>query len=232
MPRTSYRKLSRSVVAAGVAAPMLALSACSSDTTSDIQLPGAPEGFALTAPGSKLDLGEPAYVATETGPGPEDQEPAIVFWKMTAQGPVDKPLEGSEDVVDDPSNIDHFVCMMYDIEYLGTGGEVPEFKEIGTPYDDPRTMPIGEGNRMANFVGAFAGDGPCEVAEEDKLPDVVEGLEEGKVYKGVDLGFVSKEEGIDPTGLEFTYAIESVPELDDHTATVSWNKGLPLLGNI
>lgn len=210
---------------AGTAVAALGLSACSSDTTSDISLPGAPEGFALTATGSSFDLGEPAYVATEARTGEADDEPTLLFWKMTAQGPVDKTIDEAGDSVEDTADVDHFVCMTYDLEFLGSQAELGPVGDTGSSFDPPQTTVIGDDDRLANMISMAPDSDACDLTDDLALPDYAEELAVGTTYKGAALSFVSKDEGVDPTGLEFTYAIESVPELDDHTATVTWNEG-------
>ncbi|MCJ7857768.1 hypothetical protein [Corynebacterium kalidii] len=225
---------------AGLAVPALALTACSSDdgdsgagpdtssdsasdsstedtdsgATSDITFDGAPDGFELTSPGSRLSLDDTGHVVTRHREGP------TMFWAITPGEMRDLPADAAE-LQDGNDDVDHFVCLDYDITYLGEGsdGTNPEDASV---VSTPRLSAVGEDGYGANSIFMDMGN-TCGIHEADELPSTSESLTVDKTYKASILSFVAKDEnaGVDPTGLRFGFQTD-IPGLDG-AEDIYWN---------
>ncbi len=176
----------------------------------DITLPGAPEGFTVTSPGTVLSVGEPASVATRAETY-DDQPHGLQFWRVTAQPSHDVPAGDIALENTDAAEIDHFVCINYDVEFLGwdtasgIGGDTQVARPTMSPVD-------GNGQR-ANFV-VMGGDNECGVDEADRLPFDATALEQGRIYRGAALSYVTTDgSGISPAGAMFSFGLDVAPEL-------------------
>ena len=184
----------------------------------DGDLVGAPEGFDLTDPGSKLKIGESAYVVTQQAEY-EGETFAQQYWKITARDSTEKaageiPLDD-----EDAADVDHFICMNYDVEFPGQGeASDPESYQLVT---EPDMGAVDDDGNGANYI-LMGGSEDCDIPEADLLPSDAGELETGKVYRGAVLSWESKsDDGITPTGLSFTYDVESagLDDVDD----ILWN---------
>lgn len=190
-----------------------------SELLTGLTLDGAPGGFRPTAPGTELDVDEPAYVVTRQAGGEEAQDAEdaeeaqdapLQFWKVTAlrSSVVDADevalTEGADDV-------DHFLCLPFEVEFLGAGE--------GAELVAPAPYPADDAGIGANVVER-ADPTVCGVDEEDLLPDDMTDVEVGTTYSGAALSYVDKERtrGINPTGLAFAYALAADADADDGDA--------------
>ncbi|MGP9722572.1 hypothetical protein ACT3SZ_00970 [Corynebacterium sp. AOP40-9SA-29] len=189
-----------------------------SELLTGLTLDGAPGGFRPTAPGTELDVDEPAYVVTRQAGGQEAedaenadeaqdaQDAPLQFWKVTAlrSSVVDADevalTEGADDV-------DHFLCLPYEVEFLGAGEGAELVAPVPYPAEDEGTA--------ANVVER-ADPTVCGVDEEDLLPSDMTDFEVGTTYSGAALSYVDKERtrGINPTGLAFAYALAADADAD------------------
>ena len=228
---TDFKKWKLALIS-GLAVPALALTACSSDdgdssatesgsasdsdsdTSSDVTFEGAPDGFELTAPGSKLSLDETGHVVTKHREGPTR------FWDITPGEMRDLPADAAE-LEDGNEDVDHFVCVDYDMTYLGEGSDGTN-PEDATPVPEPSVRAIGDDGYGANSIFMDMSN-TCGIHESDELPSTADSLEVGKVYKDSILSFVTKDEnsGVSPTGLKFSFSVES-PELEG-AEDIYWN---------
>lgn len=236
---TDFKKW-RIALVAGFTVPALTLTACSSDDTTssdntgtadetgtddsrddtassseatDIDLSGAPDGFELTPLDTRLDLGETAQILTQNSMG------NLQFWDVTVSELKELPADTFE--LDDADvDIDHFVCVNYEMTLLGNADD-PDF----TPDDDthrpttpdgapmnlterPDLMPQGEDDIDPNSIyNADAED--CGIDRDDMLGSQLDDVEENKVYKDADVSFVStasgEDAGVKPVGGKFGY---------------------------
>lgn len=241
MTNTLYRNL-KAALLVGVAVPSLALAACSSDEdnssdtgsagsglssdssgssdssdSSDTALPGAPAGFELTKPGSRLKIGESAYVVTQFG-GTDGEKYPLEYWKVTVRDAHDVPV-GDIEMSSDTADIEKFVCMNYDLEFLGVGTSATG--ESASIVSDPDMDAVDDNGRGANSV--IFGDGTeCGIHESDKLPSSLAEVQLGKVYKGAELSYVTNNDtGISPTGMSFEFSVNS-PGLET-VDKIYWN---------
>jgi hypothetical protein len=220
----------------GLAVPALALTACSSDdgdsgassdsstdssatetdsgTASDITFEGAPDGFELTDPGSRLSLDDTGHVVTKHREGPTR------FWDITPGEMRDLPADAAE-LQDGNEDVDHFVCVDYDMTYLGEGADGTNPEDAG-PVAEPRLTAIGDDGYGANSIFMDMAN-TCGIHESDELPSSSESLEVDKTYKGSILSFVAKDEnaGVSPTGLRFSFQAET-PGLEG-AEDIYWN---------
>lgn len=184
----------------------------------DGDLVGAPDGFDLTDPGSHLKNGESAYVVTQQAEY-EGETFAQQYWKITARDSTEKasgeiPLDD-----EDAADVDHFICMNYDVEFPGQGeASDPESYQLVT---EPDMGAVDDDGNGANYI-LMGGSEDCDIPEADLLPSDAGELETGKVYRGAVRSWESKsDDGITPTGLSFTYDVESAA-LDD-VDDILWN---------
>lgn len=241
---TDFRKL-RLALIAGLAVPALALTACSSDdsdsdssspdssngsdssdsdgedsgSASDVELEGAPDDFELTAPGSKLSLGDDAYVVTQRGSGEDDDETyPIQYWKVTAQEITDVPKEDIE-LSSDADEVEKFLCVNYNIEFLGASdGSNPETAHI---VKEPYMRAVDDNGNGANTILMSSGS-DCGIHSSDELPSGQDELQEGKVYKDAALSYETNDgSGVTPTGLEFRF--EADLEDLENADSIYWN---------
>ncbi|MEJ6549021.1 MULTISPECIES: hypothetical protein [unclassified Corynebacterium] len=233
---TDFKKL-RLAVIAGLAVPSLALTACSSDdsgshsdsSTSDsrsaadagnaeieIDLAGAPDGFELTPADTRLSFGDTAQVLTQNRGG------VLQFWDVTVSGLKDLPADAME-LQDEDTDVDHFVCVNYEMTLLGTA-ENPDFTpdpedDADTDYSTLPSAPemgiLGEDDRMANsIIGGGAEE--CDISDGDVLGYRLDEVEEGKVYRDADVSFVTTGTGTDAGNkavggkFDYSYALEDL----------------------
>lgn len=246
---TDFRKWKIALIA-GVSVPALALAGCSSDedsgssgsdgadtadstdsadevsdsgsdSGSDVQLEGAPDGFELTEPGSRLDFGEVAYVVTQRSASEGDDPYPLQFWSITANDPeelgVDEVQLGDEE---DKADIENFVCLSYDVEFLGMGeSDDPEVSDMLTT---PDMGAVDDNGRRANTI-IFGGADDCGIHDSDSLPHSAGDAQDGKVYQDATLSYAAVEEagGVSPTGLAFRYGVDAdgLQNADD----IYWN---------
>lgn len=206
-----FKRLKLAVIA-GLSVPSLALTACSSDNDSaaasgssgsddaaevEVDLPGAPDGFEPTPADTRLSFGDTAQVLTQNRGG------VLQFWDVSVSGLNDLPADAME-LDDEDTDIDHFVCVNYEMTLLGTADD-PDFTpdpedDADTDFADFPTEPdmsvLGENDRMANaIIGAGAED--CDVSDSDTLGYRLDEIEEGKVYRDADVSFVTTGTGAD-----------------------------------
>lgn len=109
--------------------------------------------------------------------------------------------------------------MNYDVEFLGQGeASDPESYQLVT---EPDMGAVDDDGNGANYI-LMGGSEDCDIPEADLLPSDAGELETGKVYRGAVLSWESKsDDGITPTGLSFTYDVESagLDDVDD----ILWN---------
>ncbi|MGN0096630.1 MAG: hypothetical protein ACI38U_11280 [Corynebacterium sp.] len=241
---TDFKKLGLAVIA-GLAVPSLALTACSSDDSdsnsdssstgsqsagdtggtgdsddgtaeTDIDLAGAPDGFELTPADTRLSFGDTAQVLTQNRGG------VLQFWDVTVSGLKDLPADAVE-LQDEDTDVDHFVCVNYEMTLLGTA-ENPDFtpdpeNDSDTDYaglsSEPDMGILGEDDRMANsIIGGGAEE--CDIPDGDALGFRLDEVEEGKTYRDADVSVVTTGTGTDAGNnavggkFEYDYALEDL----------------------
>ncbi|MGO1379213.1 hypothetical protein ACT3TD_07090 [Corynebacterium sp. AOP36-E1-14] len=181
-----------------------------SELIAGLDLGDAPKGFRPTEPGTELDLDEPAYVVTRQAAGDGGGETDVAsdaplqFWKVTALR--SSVLDADEVAVGDGADdVDHFLCLPYEVEFLGAGEGADLVAPVPYPSDDAGTA--------ANLVER-AEPSVCGVDEEDMLPGDMNDVEVGTTYSGFGLSYVDKERtrGINPTGMAFAYDLGETAE--------------------
>lgn len=190
-----------------------------SGSGSDAGLEDAPDDFDLTDPGSKLSLGDDAYVVTQQSAdeGTGDTHP-IQYWKITAQDLTDVPKEDVQ-LSEDANEVEKFICVNYDMEYLGSSEPSdPESTEIVM---EPSVTAVDDSGTGANSV-MMADPADCDIHESDSLPSGFDELQEGKVYKGAELSYETNDgTGVTATGLEFRYEVD-IEDLEN-ADSIYWN---------
>ncbi|MGO1949845.1 MAG: hypothetical protein ACTH1D_09435 [Mycobacteriaceae bacterium] len=188
-----------------------------SGDSADVELEGAPDGFELTDPGSKLSLGDDAFVVTQ-GYAEEGQTGALQFWKVTAQDSTDVPVEEVE-LSSEADEVENFVCMNYDIEFLGA--QESDDPEASTSIEDPDLGAVDDDGNGANTV-IMSDSSDCGIHASDEMPYDLDELQEGKVYKAAALSYVTNDgSGVDPTGMDFEFDVDA-PGLENADA-IYWN---------
>ncbi|MGP9723817.1 hypothetical protein ACT3SZ_07385 [Corynebacterium sp. AOP40-9SA-29] len=233
---TDFKKW-RLALIAGLSVPALALTACSSDDDAsadsgadsdastatgdeasgddsefDVDLSGAPAGFELTPLETRLGLGETAQVLTQNSMG------NLQFWDVTVSELKDLPADTFE--LEDETDVDHFVCVNYEMTLLGNADDPdftvdddthrPTFAD-GEPMnltERPDLMPLGEDDAEPNSI--YNGDAEdCGIDREEMLGSQLDEVEVGKAYKDADVSFVSNgsgdDAGIEPIGGKIFY---------------------------
>ena len=241
----------KSALLAGIAVPTLtfALTACSSDDDDDtastdsaasssdstgsgeVTLPDTPAGFELTEDGSHLALGEKGNVVTQNPSG------QFQYWEVTVSDLKDLPADTFE-LEDSGTEIDHFVCVNYELTFLGSADD-PDFEkdptDVETTYPDgspmlltarPDMVPVGaDGEDQNTIYNANYED--CGISPDDTLPNQLDEVEEGKVYRDADVRFVGKgsreDVGVEPKGgqLYIEYDLKKRLNIED---TIYWEK--------
>ncbi|HIW90909.1 MAG TPA: hypothetical protein H9870_04520 [Candidatus Corynebacterium avicola] len=191
-----------------------------SDSGSSGELEGAPDDFELTEPGSKLSLGEAAYVVTQAPADEESGETSpMQYWKVTAQDLTDVPKEDIE-VDDEDGQVEKFICVNYDVEYLGASEEADP--EAASAVQAPEFGAVDDSGNGANWV-MMSDASDCNIHASDELPYDASELQDGKVYKGAELSYETNDgSGVTATGLEFEYNVEGVEELEN-ADSIFWN---------
>lgn len=204
----------KTTLLAGIAVPTLtiALTACSSDDDSGIDIDGAPDGFSVTEPGSELSVDDTAHVVTKHGDG------STRFFDL---GPVtfrDLPADAAE-LNGGNDDVDHFVCVGWDVTYRGDAGNGTN-PDDERPVADPQVTAVGEQGQPANSVMMDLSD-TCG-SRDDELPDISDDLEVDHTYKATKLSYVGKDgKGVDPTGIKFSFSGD-IPGLED-PEDITWN---------
>lgn len=170
------------------------------ETAPGIEVEGAPEGFALTKPGTKLSFGEPAHVVVQSGE-------SLAFLEVIAHAPreisVEEAQANTENALAADENTESFVCFEPTVRLLGVHGEAVAF-------EGNRWTPVDRRGRVANRVET--GDNViCGTHDADLLPGNSAEMAEDREYLDTRAGFTTTDNsGINPTHIAFNYEVEGI----------------------
>ncbi|WP_257158972.1 hypothetical protein [Corynebacterium cystitidis] len=173
----------------------------------------------LTAPGTKLKLGEAATVMTEDTMG------NLLTWELTVNEPVEKSVEdvhaaAGQEIADPEDGVENFICVPYtmtlkEVEQVGEDEPLvvvePEIKltdDRGYPANT--FMLIGGGEEIV-----------CDIDAVDVTPNSLRDVQIDRPYQYAELSYVSTEGGVPATAATFEYNLPSNSELTP-SDPISW----------
>ncbi|HIW96062.1 MAG TPA: hypothetical protein H9867_06235, partial [Candidatus Corynebacterium gallistercoris] len=181
-----------------------------------VAIAGAPEGFQATPGGTVLKFGEKAQVVSTNFAGHS------FFWEVTATGTHDLPADAVA-LEQGGENVDHFVCMDWEMTYLGSSEATPPPNAIlpdSLNYPATHLQAIAADGQLANNIAGAPGV-ECVQEGGTPLPENASELQVGFTYRNGTLSFVAPEAteeateeaaegaveaGRSPEGLQWNYS--------------------------
>ena len=172
----------------------------SEEAPAGIEIEGAPEGFELTQPGTRLSYGEPAHVVVQNGE-------SLAFLEVIAHEPrhisVEEAQANSDNTLAMDEATEEFVCYDPTVRLLGVHGE-------SVAFEGQRWTPVDRRGRVANRVEQ-GDDIICGIHEADALPEASSDMIDDREYIDALAGFVNSDNsGVDPTHLAFNFHVEGI----------------------